>query len=131
MNHLRIATILLFLITSQLVYTQNKSIDSLITLVNRSENDTNQVNNLYSIARYFLFVDPDKAMEFNNKAIRIADSLKFWKGKALSLDISGIYHQNKGEFDKAYAFYSQSLEIREKINNLQDLYPIGCFKYTI
>jgi len=109
--------IVFFLIFSSFsnIFSQNTEIDSLLQVLKTANNDTNKVNLLYNISKKYLYNAPDKAMEYNSSSIALADKLDFKKGKANAYDISGIYHQNKGEYDKAEKFYRKSLNIRKEL----------------
>ncbi len=106
----------LFTIYLTNVYSQNEVVDSLLNKFENTTNDTNKVNILCSISKYLLYRNPDKAMEYNNQAIDLTKDLDFHKGLAAALDISGIYYQNKGEYDKTEDYYQKSLDIRKEIN---------------
>lgn len=98
------------------VFSQDTVIDSLLNEIKNTDNDTDKVKMLIYISATSLYNNPDKAIEYNNILFKLADSLCFQKHKATSLDISGVYYQNKGEYDKAESFYQKSLNIRKKIN---------------
>ena len=72
--------ILLLLVTSSL--SQNVKMDSLLHELETAGNDTNKVNLLYNIAKGYLYNEPDKAMEYNAKALELANNLDFYKGEA-------------------------------------------------
>ncbi|MDX9697285.1 MAG: tetratricopeptide repeat protein [Bacteroidales bacterium] len=63
-----------------------------------------------------MYTDAEKALEYATQSFELSDNLNFLAGKALSLDLQGIYYQNKGEFLKAENYYKQSLDIRLNLN---------------
>ncbi|HCT30445.1 MAG TPA: hypothetical protein DIW31_06870 [Bacteroidales bacterium] len=117
LKRLQYLFLILLSINSSYVYCQNNKIDSLIAEVKGNTPDTNQVNNLYTVTRYFIYREPDKALEYNNMAIEMANKIGFIKGKARALDISGIYYQNKGDFEIAENFYTNALELRKELKD--------------
>ncbi|MDA3952732.1 MAG: tetratricopeptide repeat protein [Bacteroidales bacterium] len=107
----------LYSILSLATYSQNTSIDSLTNSLKTGLNDTNKVIKLNNISKYYIYKEPKRAKDYIEKAINLADSLKYLHGKSNSLDILAIYYQNKGDYDDAEKYYAESLKIREKLKN--------------
>ncbi len=117
---MRKITTLLFLFLFVLIgnmFSQQTSIDSTIKSLNNDLNDTSKVKKLNSIARYYIYRNPDKSEEYIIEAIILAEEVKDQKAKSMSLDLYGIYYQNKGNYDQAKEKYQESLEIRQNIKN--------------
>jgi GTPase SAR1 family protein len=75
------------------VKSQNDAIDSLEKeLSNHNLEDTTRVILLNKTAYKLHWYNIDRTLEYVQEAIKLADSLKFAKGKAESMRIFGIYH---------------------------------------
>ena len=110
-------SILLILTGIFKVFSQNSYTDSLLKIYSETDIDTEKVNILYKISKKSIYNNPEKAIEYSETAYKLSQKIHFKKGEAQSLDIFGIYHQYRGEYDKADSLYRKSLHIREEAEN--------------
>jgi tetratricopeptide (TPR) repeat protein len=95
-----------------------KKIDSLKTALSETQYDTtkirihNWISMLYNNAG-----KKDLAIESGNKALEIANSIKFNKGIAAAHYNLGNAYRSKDEYKKALEHYTVSLSIREQIGD--------------
>lgn len=62
-------------------------------------------------------VNPDKAMEYGNKALTLATGLKYDKSIAQAYNDMGILLMDRQNFSKALEYFDQSLLIRKKMGD--------------
>lgn len=108
---------LFLFISIQTLFAQNPRVDSLESVLNsRSSDNPKKVDLMNEIAYSIFFNDSQKAMNYASEAARISDSLKYTKGKAVSLWIVGLVH-TKSDKQAALKYFQQSLEIAEDIKD--------------
>ncbi len=61
--------------------------------------------------------DPEKTMEYGNKAMELSKKLKYFRGQARSYQIFGVYYWQKNDYVTALENYSKSKEIFENIKD--------------
>jgi signal transduction histidine kinase/DNA-binding response OmpR family regulator len=93
---------------------QERTIDSLVTQLNRSRPDTGRVHVLNALTLAYRNSEPDKAMQYAGQAKELADSLGFDRGQARALDNMGWVHYRRGELDKALSLSMQALRLSHK-----------------
>ena len=93
--------------------------DSLRAIIMRPLRDTNTVNalNQYGMILHETYPDSTRTLAFT--ALRLADSLRDWKGKAQSLNNIGVSFFIQNNYEKALEYYLQALTLREKINDMK------------
>lgn len=112
-----IIAIVWFVLYSYCLNAQSSKTNQWVAELKTAQDDTNKINLLYSIAKELLYSQPDEAMRYNKEAYILADSIKSMTHKAKCLDLNGIYHQNKGDYDAAELLYQQAFEIRRDMEN--------------
>ena len=92
--------------------------DSLRRVAERRPADTNTIKALndYGMSIHETFPDSTRAMAL--RALHLADSLRDWKGKALSLNVIGVSYFIQNNYEKALEYYLQALSLREKISDM-------------
>lgn len=108
---------ILFLLTNAVAITDiNVYTDSL----KFEKQDSNKVNRLNNIARYYYEFDLDKSLDYVNQAYLLSKNLEYKKGQARALDLKSNIFEEIGEFNKALEFKFQAIDIYKKLN-----YKIG------
>lgn len=102
---------------------QDYKIDSLTTLLGRSNPDTTQISLLIKLGGYYASSNPDKALAHYEQAKQIANNnlnndVKFNELLITTIRLIGIVYYNQNAFDKAMANFMESLKISEKCNNV-------------
>jgi tetratricopeptide (TPR) repeat protein len=112
-----VATVSIIILFCFSMFSQNKTLNSLLDELKTAGEDTNKVNLLYNISKKYLYNIPDTALKYNDTALKLALKLNYRKGVAASYDILGVYFQNKSEYHKADSLYRKSLNIRNELKN--------------
>ncbi len=113
-------------------FSQNRKIDSLLTLLKTDKADTNKVIHANNLSIEFLHTGLyDTALCYGNVALQIAQRLNFKKGSASSLDLIGLVYWNKADYPKAIDYYFKALKLNEETGNknlqTENLIHIGTF----
>jgi signal transduction histidine kinase len=95
--------------------------DSLRAVIARPTIDTNTVKALNDLAQILHETFPDTTRILALRAWRTADSLKYSKEKARSVNIVGISYFIQNNYEKALEYYLQALALREKIGDMNGL----------
>ena len=125
-----IALLIISVIWSEL-NAQTTTIDSLENLLLQHKNiDTIRVNLLNETASNYLNANNrEEALEYAEKAIKLAEELSYSNGKAKSFNLIAKYHFNKSDYAEALANYKESLiiykELGEKKQISQSFHKIG------
>ncbi len=94
--------------------------DSLRAIVNNSSGEP-KVKALTEFFKLHLHSDPSKAMDFAKEALLEASTTGYDKGVASAYNNIGVVYKNQGVYDKAIEYYLKSLEINERLNNLEGI----------
>lgn len=101
-------------------HAQNKTIDSLLTHLNKDKEDTNKVIHLNKLCwEYQSIGNYDTAFRYGNAALQLAQQLNYSKGIATAYSIIGIIYSNQGNYDKSLENYFAALKIREETGDKQ------------
>ncbi len=86
-------------------------IDSLRNLLNHHiQQDTTRVNLLNNLGYLYWVVNSGKSEELGQKALTLANQLKFTKGVAFSYRIIGVSHWARGNYEMALSYLFQAAE---------------------
>jgi serine phosphatase RsbU (regulator of sigma subunit)/tetratricopeptide (TPR) repeat protein len=100
-----------------LCHAQNvQKIDSLTKALNNTIADTEKVNIYNALAFEYLYSEPDKSFNNTDKAINLSKRISYTKGIGSSLNSFGNIYLNRGNYDSALFYYSESLKIFEGIS---------------
>jgi serine phosphatase RsbU (regulator of sigma subunit) len=118
------------------IFTQNKIIDSLETLLQKhTDIDTNRVNILNKAAYKLFSSDLSKTFLYASEADSLSDILNYKKGKAESIRMLGIYYDETSDYTKAMEFYQEALtrftEIGDKTGMANSYNNIGIMHRVI
>jgi sigma-B regulation protein RsbU (phosphoserine phosphatase) len=110
-------------------------IDSLLSVLSKSGEDTHKVN-IYGVLSYeYSTIDPVKGIEFGEKGIELAEKLNWEKGLGSTYGCMAPNYQNTGNIEKALELYYKSLNVSRKyhdnwgiIANLTNLATIFCMQ---
>lgn len=112
----------LFLIISPLLKAQDKTIDSLKSVVTNAKSDTNKVNTLILISKKLSNTAFDESFVYSAKALQLSDSLGFIKGEALAYKWMGMSYFYQGDKDVETLYnWLQSLKLFRTINDKQGI----------
>ncbi|MEO5564978.1 MAG: sensor histidine kinase [Chitinophagaceae bacterium] len=119
-----------FILSTSCLWTQDKQLDSLLNLLNKSAADTSKVNLLNSIVSKYQYTDPPKAMEYALQMVELAKKLPFNYTLALAYSVVGGLSIEKTDFASGTKYYTQALEIASKENDLRSKKLTGRIKQS-
>lgn len=103
---------------SQVVFSLNNAkIDSLEALLQSKVVDTNKVTILKELCWLNARDSPDRALEYGNRGLQLAQNINFKKGVADCLNNIGIVYQKLGNYEESRRRYLEALDIREELND--------------
>ena len=113
-------------------FSQNRTIDSLLTLLKTDKADTNKVKHLNELGWALMYQNPDTSIILGNQALAIITpipSLEFSMNKevegsegirsllATTLGNQGVYYYFKADYLRALDYYLKELKIEEELKN--------------
>lgn len=109
--------------------TNNAELDSLLRLLPLQKEDSNHVTLLNELMYQYASNDTKKSFEYVNKAMEIAQKIKWEKGIATSARYKATLYLETGSLDKALPLFRQSLAFSKKSNDYSSqviiLYNLG------
>ena len=92
---------------------QNKTVDSLLTLLQNDKPDTNKVIHLNKLSwEYINIGDYTVALQYGNVALQLAEQLNFRKAIATAYNNIGVVYYHQGNYDKALENHLASLKLQ-------------------
>jgi len=117
----RLTSLITLLITGVFLFiinAQTTEIDSLENLLQtHTSADTIRVNLLNETAKKLSRVNGDKSLEYAKESEILASELNYLKGKANSLQLIGVYHFYKSDYDISLEYLNKSVKLFEKLEN--------------
>lgn len=95
---------------------KTRAIDSLEKLI-PSQKDSNLALTYNELTWQYRMVDRDKAIDYGNKAIVLAEKINYPKSIGQAYNDLGIIYMDLNDYDKSIESYNKSLDIRKKIND--------------
>ena len=96
----------------------SRTIDSLLTLLEKDKADTNKVNHLNQLFRELLIAGSyDTAILYGEAALSLGKQFDFKRGIASSNGTMGLVYLNKCEYSKALSYFFTALEIDEELGD--------------
>jgi signal transduction histidine kinase len=89
------------------VFGQQKIIDSLSLVLNKTKDPQQHVDILNQLSLSCFDHDTEKGYDYAMQAFEEAKSLNYFRGKRLATTLKGFYFFYKGDFTKALTFYRQ------------------------
>lgn len=114
-------SIILIFIASFIVRAQNHLTDSLLTELANSSKDTNRVKTYQQLAWHLKNSNPDTALYFADKGIRLAKELDFKKGIAGMYNDIGVINYFQGNYNKAIEYFNKAVEINTETGNREGI----------
>ncbi len=103
-------------ITFRIEAQSTKTLDSLNRAYELAPFDTSKILILADIAHQYRRSKPDTSALLAQKALEQSEKLNFEKGKAKSLNVIGVGHYLKGNYELALKNYEKSMDIYQKLN---------------
>jgi tetratricopeptide (TPR) repeat protein len=109
---------ILFILVTQIGFCQNTvKLDSILKVVPTLMEDSSKVNTFNEISKEYRMNSPEKACLYSNKALELAQKLKWRKGIADANFNIGNSFYSKGDYPAAMTNWEKSLEIRKQIGD--------------
>jgi signal transduction histidine kinase len=106
----------LFAFTCSVGITQNKYTDSLNRKLILAKDDTSRVLLMSDLSFFYRYSNLDSSAFYANRALALAEQVKFLRGKANALDILGLVVREKGDLPKSLDLQFSALKIAEDNN---------------
>ncbi len=97
-------------------YGQNKLTDSLKQLLAITKVDSSRVIVLTNLGLQYRNTNPDSSVYFSEKALALAQQIKFKRGEAFALTTMGLALREKGDLPKSLELQIKALQIAEPNN---------------
>ncbi|MCE3259003.1 MAG: protein serine/threonine phosphatase, partial [Bacteroidetes bacterium] len=94
------------------IFSQNRSADSLKSVVNKNNEDTNEVKACAELCKlYYNSGEYAEAVSFGQKGIALAEKLNYPQGLAKCFRYMGSVYFLQSDLHKAQIYYSKALKI--------------------
>src|SRR5438445_395191 len=104
------------------VFGQDHKIDSLLTVLKTTKEDTNKVKLLVKLGNKYRDIGGyDSSIIYGKQATALSEKLKFKRGIANSFNLLGTIDQLYGNYEDALKNYFAALKIREEMGNKIDI----------
>jgi class 3 adenylate cyclase/lipopolysaccharide biosynthesis regulator YciM len=91
--------------------------DSLLTVLEKSEEDSLKVQTLLSLASIYYRTEPDKAIAYGTRAQTLSEAINYPTGLAYAFKSIGMGYYFKSNYVEALLNWERSLEVFEMIGN--------------
>lgn len=102
-------------------YPQKRKVDSLASKLAGEKADSNRVKLMWLMADASNMYDPDTALQLAQKALYLAQKIKYTEGESRSLGVLAVAFRQIGNYQKALEFLLQKLKIEEDRNSPRNL----------
>ncbi|QNF35414.1 tetratricopeptide repeat protein [Adhaeribacter swui] len=109
--------ILAILLLPTFLHAQNRTVDSLLTLLNSNLGKADLVSLNCQLSRQYQFSDIKKAKNYAQAAVDLASKFRLTNKEAEALTLLGHAHLVLGEFDQALACHFKSLKLAEQAHD--------------
>ncbi|MCE9538744.1 MAG: tetratricopeptide repeat protein [Bacteroidetes bacterium] len=118
MKNRKVIFCIIILLFPVIAFSQQNSIDSLLSLIKHDKADTNKVIHLCKLTnKYELLGDFEKGINFANEAIELANKLNFKQGIAIANSAIGNIYLGQANYAQALTSYLKALKLNEELKN--------------
>jgi len=103
----------LFCIFTISCFAQNREIDSMQQLLQKSKEDTNKISTLFQLGNSYYYSHPDSVFYLSKSGLQLAQKVHSQKWEALCIGLMGYENTNLGNYPKALDLGLQSLRLAE------------------
>lgn len=104
------------ILIDNICFSQKYSVDTSEVKLEKSGDYKQSVDSYLRNAESLNYINPDKSIEYSNKAYDLAVKNKYLKGLVMAFYEKGTAYKNKASYDKALYYLNNSLEILESID---------------
>jgi class 3 adenylate cyclase len=97
---------------------QDEKASFLLNDLAKSTIDSQKVNILNNLSKYYLDSSPEKAKNYGITAMQLAEKIKYNKGLALAFKNIGLADYTLGKYAETIEYFGQSLKVYETIGDL-------------
>lgn len=108
-------TIVVLLLMTQIVFSQQSKIDSLKQVITTTDQDSTRIKTYLKIGDTYEYTLPDTALFYYQKALTIAENSKEQKFISKCSNYIGIVFSSQRNHPKALEYYQKALKINEEI----------------
>lgn len=104
-------------------YSQSKTIDSLIKVMQTQKEGTGKVNTLYALCEEFRNVEGDftKALKYAEEGLSLSDKIGFTKGRGTAyLELGRIYN-GRQQYPESNKYLDTAISIFQKLNDKKNI----------
>jgi class 3 adenylate cyclase len=104
--------------TSTFSNAQDEKATLLLNDLAKSTADSQKVNILNNLSKYYLSSSPEKAKNYGIASMQLAEKIKYNKGLALAYKNIGLADYTLGKYAETIEYFGQSLKVYETIGDL-------------
>jgi tetratricopeptide (TPR) repeat protein len=112
---------LCFSLFSTLIWCQSTKVDSLVSALQRTQNDIDKAKLLNTIADTYKSSNPKLMLQYANKALALSKKINFTTAEGNALLNLGNANIISGDYSKALNFFAEAQHLFESIPNKEDL----------
>ena len=95
---------------------QKATVDSLLTIVSKTKDNTVLENSYYRLSEHFLARESDSALLYANKGLEISRANNNHKQVVLFFNAIGNYYEKKTVYNKSIEYYDRGIELAKQHN---------------
>src|SRR5690554_5395538 len=92
---------------------QSQDIQRLTYELANAESDTSKVWMLRDLAYYYQTSNPDSAIHYAQRGVKLAEHLDFFSGQIWCLYQKGLAYETKNQLDSTFAIYETAIHLAE------------------
>ncbi|OFX43089.1 MAG: hypothetical protein A2046_08735 [Bacteroidetes bacterium GWA2_30_7] len=119
--HISAYLFLIFVSFNITVAQNNSKADSLLNLLKNSKEDTNKVILLSKLCWEYQRINLDKAVDFGNQGLKLAEKLHFIKGLSVASTNIGVAFWYKGDMNNCKINFLKALEINLQLKDTEQI----------
>ncbi|WP_153798708.1 tetratricopeptide repeat protein [Foetidibacter luteolus] len=100
---------------------QKRKVDSLHARLAAEKIDSNRVTLMWLMADAANMYDPDTSLQLAQKALFLAQQIRFIEGESRSLGVLAVAFRQIGDYQKALQYFFQKLQLEEKRESPRNL----------
>jgi tetratricopeptide (TPR) repeat protein len=112
-----------YILSASLGYSQNKTIDSLMKVLQSKKDDTSKVNTLYALCEEFRYNQMDyvNALKYAEEGLSLTNKIGFVSGKATGYFNLGRLYNSLNQYPESNKYLDTALSMFQKINDEKNI----------